>query len=82
MAKRTFYVVQRFEAGKRGAIRPGQPMEAQTAEHADRMAQRLGSTKLGAIAFSRDVDPETDDADGPVLISTYGQVPDGILDAG
>ncbi|WP_281418555.1 hypothetical protein [Ancylobacter oerskovii] len=35
----------------------------------------------GATAFSRDVDPESDDADEPVLIASFGQVPEGVLEA-
>ena len=37
--------------------------------------------RLGAIAFSKDVDPEGDDADEPVLIASFGQVPEGVLEA-
>ena len=37
--------------------------------------------KLGAIAFSKDLGPESDDADEPVLIASFGQVPEGVLEA-
>ncbi|MBS9476203.1 hypothetical protein [Ancylobacter radicis] len=81
MPKKTFFVVQPFEAGKRGALKPGQAMEVRTAEDADRVARRMSLIKKGAIAFSREVDPESDDADAPVLIASYGEVPDGVLEA-
>lgn len=81
MAKKTFYAVQPFEAGKRGRIKAGVPMEARTAADAERIAKRISLVVAGAIAFSRDVDPESDDADPPVLIASFGEVPDGVLDA-
>ncbi len=51
MTKKTFYVVQPFEAGKRGRIRAGIPMEARSAEDADRKAKRFGLVKVGASPF-------------------------------
>ncbi|MFD2030791.1 hypothetical protein ACFSKM_11865 [Ancylobacter dichloromethanicus] len=44
------------------------------------IAERMSLVKLGAIAFSTDVEPESGDADPPVLIATFGQVPDGVLE--
>ncbi|MFG1395159.1 hypothetical protein [Xanthobacter agilis] len=82
MARKTFYVVQPYELGKRGALKASAPMEARSAEHAQRMAQRTAATKAGAIAFSREVDPESDDAEPPVLIASYGRVPEGVMEAG
>ncbi|GLK84455.1 hypothetical protein [Ancylobacter defluvii] len=81
MAKKTFYVVQPFEAGKRGAIKAGIPMEVRNAADAERIARRISLVKLGAIAFSTEVEPESGDADPPVLIASFGQVPEGLLDA-
>lgn len=81
MAKKTFFVVQPFELGKRGVLKAVRPMEARSADDAERIARRLAIAKAGAIAFSRDVDPEFDDADPPVLIARFGQVPDDVLDA-
>ncbi len=51
MTKKTFYVVQPFEAQKRGRIKAGIPMEARDAEDADRKAKRFSLVKAGAIAF-------------------------------
>ncbi|MFG1277212.1 hypothetical protein V5F34_08775 [Xanthobacter autotrophicus] len=81
MAKKTFYVVQPFELGKRGALKAGAAVEARTAADAERIARRMAIVNAGAIAFSRDVDPESDDADPPVLIASFGQVPDSTLEA-
>lgn len=80
MAKKTFYVVQPFFAGKRGALKAGLPMEVRNAADAERIALRMSLVKLGAIAFSTDVEPESGDAEPPVLIASFGQVPDGILE--
>ncbi|MCB4771448.1 hypothetical protein LGR54_22820 [Ancylobacter sp. Lp-2] len=80
MPKKTFYVVQPFEAGKRGAIKAGIPMEVRSAADAERVARRMSMVKLGAIAFSTDVEPESGDADPPVLIATFGQVPDSVME--
>ena len=40
----------------------------------------MSMVKLGAIAFSTDVEPESGDADPPVLIATFGQVPDSVME--
>lgn len=80
MTKRTFYVVQPFEAGKRGRVKAGVPMEVRSAADAERVARRMSLVKLGAIAFSTDVEPESGDADPPVLIASFGAVPDGVLE--
>lgn len=76
MAKKTFYVVQPFELGKHGALKAGAAMEVRTAADAERVARRMAIVKAGAVAFSREVDPDSDDADPPVLIASFGQVPD------
>ncbi|MFG1260070.1 hypothetical protein V5F79_22340 [Xanthobacter flavus] len=81
MAKKTFYVVQPYELGKRGVLKAGVPMEVRTAGDAMRVAKRMALVKAGAVAFSRAVDPETEDSDEPVLIGSFGAVPDGVLDA-
>ncbi|MDI4663016.1 hypothetical protein K9U40_01490 [Xanthobacter autotrophicus] len=80
MAKKTFYVVQPFELGKRGALKAAPAMEVRTSADAERIARRLAIVKAGAVAFSRDVDPESDDADPPVLIARFGQVPDEAME--
>jgi hypothetical protein len=82
MTKKTFYVVQPFETGKRGRIKAGIPMEARSAEDADRKAKRFSLVKAGAIAFSTEVETESGDAEPPVLIASYGEVPEGVLEAG
>ncbi|MFG1479164.1 hypothetical protein V5F53_10940 [Xanthobacter sp. V4C-4] len=82
MVKKTFYVVQPYVVGRRGALTAGPAREARSAAEAERIAQRLASVGSGAIAFSREVDPDSDDAEAPVLIASYGQVPDEVRDGG
>ncbi|MFG1454549.1 hypothetical protein V5F44_20200 [Xanthobacter sp. V2C-8] len=82
MPKKTFYVVQPYVLGKRGALRAGQAREARSAADAERMAERMAAMAAGAVAFSREVDPESDDAEPPVLIASYGRVPDEALEVG
>jgi len=80
MAKKTMFVVQPFEAGRRGMVVPGIPMEVRDAEDAERVARRMSLVKLGAIAFSTKVETESGDAEPPVLIASFGAVPEGVLE--
>lgn len=40
----------------------------------------MSLAKPGAIAFSTDVEAESGDADPPVLIASFGQAPEGLLE--
>jgi len=81
MARKTFYVVQPYDAAKRGSgLKAGVAMEATSEADARRKAERLANTRAGAIAFSRDVDPDSDDAEPPVLIASFGRVPEDLFD--
>ncbi len=82
MATKTFYVVQPYVLGKRGALLAGPAVEARSAEDAQRRAERMAASKAGAIAFSREVDVESGDGEPPALIASYGRVPDGVMEAG
>lgn len=82
MTKKTFYVVQPFEVVKGKKLKAGSPMEVRSAADADRVAKRMSMVKSGAIAFSTEVEPESGDAEPPVLIASYGEVPEGVLEEG
>ncbi|WP_454917339.1 hypothetical protein [Xanthobacter sediminis] len=82
MAKKTFYVVQPYKQGRRGVLVACQAREARNAADAQRIAERMAAMAAGAVAFSREVDPDSDDADPPVLIASYGRVPDEALEVG
>ncbi|GAB3644443.1 hypothetical protein KHC28_23940 [Ancylobacter sonchi] len=76
MNKKTFYVVQAYETGKRGVTSVGIPIEARTSEDATRIAKRLSIIRLGAIAFSRDSGSDENSLSKPVIIASFGQVPE------
>ncbi|GAB4073418.1 hypothetical protein GCM10028812_53760 [Ancylobacter sonchi] len=81
MSKKTFYVVQPFEVGRRGAIRVGTPIEARSAIDAERIARRMSLSKVAVIAFSNEVDLDSGDSDLPIIIVSFGQVPEGVLES-
>lgn len=73
----TYFVVQSFERGKKGALVSDQPVEAQGYEHAMRMAERLSRFKAAVIAFSRTGDPATGDFEDAVIIASFGNLAEG-----
>ncbi|MCB4769610.1 hypothetical protein LGR54_13410 [Ancylobacter sp. Lp-2] len=78
MNKKTFYVVQAYETGRRGVISVGIPIEARTSEDAARIAKRLSIIRLGAIAFSRDTGSDEKGLGKPVIIASFGRVPETV----
>lgn len=73
----TYFVVQSFERGKKGALVADQPIEAHGLDHAMRMAERLSRVKAGVVAFSRTGDPATGDYEDAVIVATYGSFSEG-----
>ncbi|MDR6955787.1 hypothetical protein J2X65_005170 [Ancylobacter sp. 3268] len=78
MNKKTFYVVQAYETGKRGVISVGTPIEARTSEDATRIAKRLSIIRLGAVAFSRDTGSDEKSLGKPIIIASFGRVPEAV----
>ena len=76
----TYFVVQGFQRGRRGAFIADQPREARDEMHAKRMAQRLASACDGVIAFSRSGDPTTGDFEDAVIIAKIGEPPDEAME--
>jgi hypothetical protein len=72
----TYFVVQSFSQGKKGRIVPDQAIQAQSAEHAQRMAARLSSSRIGVVAFSRTGDPDAGEYDEAVVLASYGYMPE------
>ena len=70
------YVVQSYQAGKRGAIVADTPVEARDLVHAKQLAERLSSRKHLVIAFVREGDAITGDFEDPKLIAAFGELPD------
>ena len=76
MARETTYVVQAFNAGKGGHLKPDSPIVCKSASGALRTAERLALSKLGVVAFSSTGDPEMGDYDDePTVIFRNGQFP-------
>jgi len=77
----TYFVVQAFQKGSRGALIADEPREAQSERHALRLADRLSPAVEGLIVFSRTGDPATGEWDDATIIQTIGEVPDEVLEA-
>lgn len=73
--KTTYFAVQSFIPGRRGAFSPSVAVECLSAMAADRIARRLALEKGGAVAFSRVADPEVGVYDDAIIIAFYGEVP-------
>ena len=74
----TTYTVQCFQLRGKKLV-PDQPKTARSGEAAMELAERLGGIKAGAIAFSQDVDIETDTYDEPRVLYRVGTLPPGLF---
>ena len=74
------YVVQSYQAGKRGAVVADTPVIARDAVHAKLMAERLSSRKKLVIAFVREGDAVTGDFEEPKLLAAFGDLPEELSD--
>ncbi len=71
----THYVVQAYrKMGKR--IVPDEPKVATDEHQCLRMAEAAAGRRHAVVAFSRTGDMDTGDFDDPVILATYGDVPD------
>ena len=76
MTRETTYVVQAFNAGKGGHLKPDSPIVCKTAGGALRTAERLALIKLAVVAFSSSGDPEMGDYDDePTVFFRKGELP-------
>lgn len=71
----TYFVVQPFKTGKRGALIADTPVQATSIDHATRMAERMASSKAGVVAFSRAGDPATGEYEDAQILAVFGSVP-------
>lgn len=75
----TMYLVQAFKLnGKKLTADPVQQVKTQ--EKAIATAERLAPTRAGVIAFSQEVDVETDTYDEPQVFLRLGTLPPGLLE--
>ena len=76
MARQTSYIVQVFNAGRGGSLKPETPVACKSEAGALRMAERLAESKLGVIAFASSGDAELGDYDDePKIIFRAGKLP-------
>ena len=77
MSRQTHFLVQAFEAEKGDQLKACAPIVCRTEEGAHRIAERLGLSKAGVVAFSTSGDVETGDYDDqPTVFFRAGRVPD------
>lgn len=76
----TYFVVQTFQKGKKGALIPDLPRPAHDRSHCERVAEKLAQKSAGVVAFSRTGDPESDDWEDAMIISQYGETPSELLE--
>ncbi len=74
----TSYIVQCFQLRGRKLV-ADQPKTARTGEAAIDLAERLGGSRAGAVAFSQEVDIETDTYDEPRVLYRIGTLPPGLF---
>jgi hypothetical protein len=75
----TTFVVQCFQLKGRKLV-ADQPKTARTGEAAVALAERLGELKAGAIAFSQEIDIQTDSYDEPRVLYRTGTLPPGLFE--
>jgi hypothetical protein len=76
----TMYLVQAFKlSGKKLIADPVQ--QSKSAEKAMATAERLAPSRAGVIAFSQEVDIETDAYDEPRVLLRIGSLPPGLMES-
>ena len=75
----SMFIVQCFQLRGRKLV-ADQPKTARTGEAAIELAERLGGVKAGAVAFSQEVDIETDTYDEPRVLYRIGTLPAGLFE--
>ncbi|MNL50980.1 hypothetical protein D3C87_1740420 [compost metagenome] len=75
----TMYLVQAFKlSGKKLIADPVQ--QSKSADKAMATAERLAPSRAGVIAFSQEVDIETDTYDEPRVLLRIGSLPPGLME--
>ncbi len=76
----TYYIALAFKKAEvDGGIVACDPREAQSSEHAIRMASSKEQEHCGAIAFSRTGDPSLGEFEDAGVLKTVGEVDVGLL---
>jgi len=72
----TNYVVQGFEAGKRGALVALPAVAFKSEDQARGRAERMRHRCAGVVAFAQSADIEIGEYADPIVLVTYGDVPE------
>ncbi|HEY4201829.1 MAG TPA: hypothetical protein VGM83_14855 [Devosiaceae bacterium] len=75
----TAFIVQTFQLRGRKLV-ADQPQARKTAEAAILLAERMEPLRAGVLAFSQEVDVESDTYDEPRVLMRSGTLPPGLLD--
>jgi hypothetical protein len=74
----TIFTVQCFQLKGRTLV-PDAPKASKTSDAAVELAERLATSKAGVVAFSQEVDIETDTYDDPRILCRIGNLPQGLF---
>lgn len=74
-----YYVVQPFEAGVRNRLRMCAPIQVKDEERALMTGDEIARRKAGAIVYAQSVDPDLGDVGDPIVLGTFGVVPEEAL---
>lgn len=74
----TSFTIQCFQLKGRTLVADA-PKSARSADAAIELAERLAASKSGVIAFSQEIDIETDTYDEPRVLCRMGRLPEGLL---
>jgi hypothetical protein len=75
----TAYLVQAFtQKGSKLVADPVKPCKTEASAIAT--AERLGPSRVGVVAFSQEVDIETDTYDDPRVLLRIGKLPPGLFE--
>jgi len=73
-----YYVALPFTRLAEGGLAPGQPIECPHASAAIRRAETIArdARNAGAVAFSRQGNPDVGEFDDAVILKAFGEVPE------
>jgi hypothetical protein len=74
----TTFTVQCFQLKGRKLV-PDAPKTARTGDAAIELAERLATLKSGVVAFSQEIDVDTDTYDEPRVLCRIGSLPEGLF---
>lgn len=74
----TSFTIQCFQLKGRTLVADA-PKSARSADAAIELAERLAASKSGVVAFSQEIDTETDTYDEPRVLCRMGRLPEGLF---